>query len=196
MKATAKNIIQKVKVKDGQLEAIYDEHFRAENYSNTISKKCSQIIHIDFREALDRLKAHMVCICEMPEAEAIKDIGIYDYSPDNLSNYIITGYSHGGTDDTAGVVLIGQKLLQSGKVLNLITPFIQFEDEEAYPFAGELYSEILSCDYEAEQYLFNEKYGIKQMSLDFDAPAEADVTVEISEKGSNENVVIPIDAYQ
>lgn len=177
----AKNIIQKVKIKDGQLEAIYEEHFSSENYSNTITKKCSQIIHADFRDAVDMLKTHMVIVCEMPEAEVIKDVGIYDYSADELANYIVTGYSHGGSDESAGVVIVGQKLLKSGKVLNLITPFIQFEDSDAYMFAGELEVEISACDHEAIEYLFNEKYGIKQMSLDFDTPAEADIATTAEE---------------
>lgn len=199
----AKNIIQKVKIKDGQLEAIYEEHFSSDNYSNTITKKCSQTIHGDFRDAVDKLKPHMVIVCEMPEAEAIKDVGIYDYPANELSNYIVTGYSHGGSDESAGVVIVGQKLLKSGKVLNLITPFIQFEDSEAYMFAGELEVEISACDYEATEYLFNDKYGMKQMSLDFDTPAEAEIAVTAEEapkpkkrgRKKKEVVLSSFDAY-
>lgn len=198
---TVTNSIQKVKVKDGQLEATYDEHFSEENYTNTISKKCSQIIHVDFRDALDKLKAHMACICEMPEAEKIRQVGIYDFDDSTLGNYVVTGYSHGGSDESAGVVIVGQKLLNSGKVLNLCTPFIQFEDDEAYPFAGELNQAIIACDYEAGEYLFDGKYGIKQLLLDFDAPADVEITTTVHEekpkrrKRKKELEPVPFDVY-
>ena len=49
----AKNTIVKAKIKDSQLEVVYDEIFQEENYSNTITKKCSQIVHADMRNAFD-----------------------------------------------------------------------------------------------------------------------------------------------
>ncbi len=167
--------IEKAKIKDSQLTAIYEERFKQENYSNTIEKKCSQIIHGDLKIAIDNLKVHLVCVCEMPEAEKIRNTGIYDYHVDELGNYVVTGYSKGGSDESAGVTIIGQKLLKSGQVLNLISPFVKFEDAEAYGFAGDLEAAITGCDYEVEQYLFHEKFGIKQMELDFDAPDEANL---------------------
>lgn len=173
----ATNKIQKAKIKDYKLEAAYEEYFPEENYSNIIEKKCAQIVHADMQAAFDKLKVHLVAICEMPEAEAIKEQGIYDYPLSKLDSYIVTGYTHGGSDESAGITIIGKKLLKSGKVLNLISPFIQYEDADAYVFAGELYADIEACDYEVEQYLFHEKFGIKQLSLDFDAPADADITV-------------------
>lgn len=171
----AKNKIQKAKIKDYKLEAAYEEYFPEENYSNIIEKKCAQIAHADMQTAFDKLKVHLACVCEMPEAEAIKEFGVYDYPLDKLESYVITGYTHGGSDESAGVTIIGKKLLKSGKALNLISPFIQYEDADAYDFAGELYSDIEACDYEVDQYLFHEKFGIKQMSLDFDAPDEANL---------------------
>lgn len=170
---TAKNTIQKAKIKDSKLEVVYEEHFSEENYSNTIEKRCAQIVHPDLRKAFDRLKAHVVCICEQPEADLVKAQGIFDYGPEILNNYVVTGYTHGGSDESAGVTIIAQKLLKSGKVLNLITPFTQFEDADTYEFAGELYAEIASCDHEVEQYVFHDKWGIKQLDFDFDAPEEA-----------------------
>lgn len=99
---------------------------------------------------------------------------------EKFNNYVVTGYSIGGSDENAGVTIIGQKLLKSGSVLNMIGPFIKFEDFEAYAFAGELYADIYSCNYEVEQYLFKEKWGIKQQEFDFDVPEDLqgiDITV-------------------
>lgn len=170
---TAKNTIQKAKIKDSKLEVFYEEYFAEENYSNTIEKKCAQIVHADLKESFDRLRVHVVCICEQPEAEKVRAQGIFDYDPELLNNYVVTGYMHGGSDESAGVTIIAQKLLKSGKVLNLIAPFTQFEDSDTYEFAGELYADIASCDHEVEQYVFHDKWGIKQLDFDFDAPEEA-----------------------
>jgi len=178
----AKNTIQKAKVKDGQLEATYSEYFAEENYSNTIDKKCAQIIHGDLRRAFDKLKVHLVCISEMPEADRFDSVNVYEFDPDDLPNYVVTGYVHGGSGESAGVTIIGKKLLKSGQALNINTPFTQFIDEDKYPYAGALASDIEACDYEVNEYLFHEKFGMKQMSLDFDVPDNVDVTV-ITEEG-------------
>lgn len=170
---TAKNTIQKAKIKDSKLEVVYEEYFSEENYSNTIEKKYAQIVHADLKKAFDRLKAHVVCICEQPEADQVRAQGIFDFDEEIINNYVVTGYTHGGSDESAGVTIIAQKLLKSGKVLNLIAPFTQFEDADTYEFAGELYADIASCDHEVEQYVFHDKWGIKQLDFDFDAPEEA-----------------------
>lgn len=172
-KEQAKNIIQKAKIKDTKLEVVYEELFADENYSNTIEKKCAQIVHADLRACFDKLKVHLIIVCEMPEASQIHSGNIYESDFNDINNYVITGYSHGGSDESAGVTITGQKLLKSGQVLNINTPFIKFEDEESYEFAGVLYTDIQACDYEVEQYLFNDKWGIKQLDFDFDAPEEA-----------------------
>lgn len=172
-KEQAKNIIQKAKIKDTKLEVVYEELFADENYSNTIEKKCAQIVHADLRACFDKLKVHLINVCEMPEASQIHSGNIYESDFNDINNYVITGYSHGGSDESAGVTITGQKLLKSGQVLNINTPFIKFEDEESYVFAGVLYTDIQACDYEVEQYLFHDKWGIKQLDFDFDAPEEA-----------------------
>lgn len=172
-KEQPKYIIQKAKIKNSNLIVVYDESFTDEGYSNTIEKQCPQIVHADLRDRFDKLKVHLINVCEMPEASKINSSNIYDSDFKDFANYIITGYSHGGNDESAGVAITGQKLLKSGQVLNLNTPFIKFEDEETYEFAGVLYTDIQGCDYEVEEYLFNDKWGVKQLDFDFDAPEEA-----------------------
>jgi hypothetical protein len=182
----ARNEIVKASVKNDRCEVTYKESFSEANYSNEVSKKCSQIVHADLKKAMDRLKLHLVMVCEQPEAGLIDIETIHQVELDEFNNYVVTGYSIGGNDESAGVTIIGQKLLKSGSVLNLITPFIKFEDSDAYLFAGELYSDISSCNYEVEEYLFAEKWGIKQQEFDFDAPEEsAGFSVTVSD-GSGE----------
>lgn len=177
----ARNEILKASVKNDRLEVTFKENFTEANYSNEVSKKCSQIVHADLRAALDKLKLHQVVICEQPEAELINFESIHEFNFEQLENYIVTGYSIGGSDESAGVTIIGQKLLKSGSVLNMISPFIKFEDTDAYLFAGELSADIDACNWEVTEYLFGEKWGIKQQEFDFDTPESAqDVEVTIS----------------
>ena len=169
-----KNEILKASVKNDRLEVTFKENFTEANYSNEVAKKCSQIVHADLKAALERLKLHLVVICEQPEAGLINFESIHQFDMEQLDNYVVTGYTIGGSDESAGVTIIGQKLLKSGQVLNLIAPFTKFEDTDAYMFAGELYADIQACDWEVTEYLFGEKWGIKQQEFDFDVPDSID----------------------
>ena len=153
--------VQKVKVKNNQLTAEYTEKYIEANYKNNVTKSSEQFIHPDLRYALDRLKTHVTKICEMHEAIGID---ICEPTEDDLNEklkcIVITGYSKGGYDESAGVSIKAQKLLKSGQVLNLAVPFTKFEDEsgEGYPF-GENLREIINRE-----------------SLDFDTPVESEIT--------------------
>jgi hypothetical protein len=180
MEDNVKNEIVKASIKSDRCEVTYKESFTEGNYSNEVSKKCSQIVHADMKKALDRLKIHLIMVCEQPEAPQVVDAGIYDYDIELINNYVVTGYSIGGSDENAGVTIIGQKLLKSGSVLNLISPFIKFDDRDAYSFAGDLYGDVQACDYEVMEYLFNGKWGIKQQEFDFDTPEVMQEGVEMT----------------
>ena len=103
---------------------------------------------------------------------------------EKLKNIIVTGYSKGGNDESAGVSIQAQKLLKSGQILNLSVPFTKYEDEsgDGYLYGAELKEAIGRCSYEVDAYLFEGKYGIKQESFDFDTPEESDITGEKEEK--------------
>lgn len=171
--------IEKVRLKSDQLTAEYTESYPEANYHNNVTKASQQFVHIDLKYAFSLFKAHVAAICEMPEA---KKVNVSEPSDEDLNetlkSYIITGYSKGGTDESAGVSIQAQKMLSSGQVLNLSVPFTKFEDEsgEGYPYGRELAEVVSRCDYEVDAYLFDDKWGIKQESFDFDTPAESDIT--------------------
>lgn len=171
--------IEKVRLKSDQLTVEYTESYPEANYHNDVTKASQQFVHIDLKYALSLFKAHVAAICEMPEA---KKVNVSEPSENDLEetlkSYIITGYSKGGTDESAGVSISAQKLLKSGQALNLSVPFTKFEDEsgEGYPYGVELAEVVSRCDYEVDAYLFDDKWGVKQESFDFDAPEESDIT--------------------
>jgi hypothetical protein len=163
--------VQKVKVKNGQLTVDYTESYSDANYKNEVVKTSEQYVHADLKYALRLLKPHAVAICEMPEAGKIN---VADPSEedlvDTLDKIIITGYSKSGSDDNAGVCIIAQRILKTGQILNVTTPFTKFYGEagDGYPYGEELQSVVKRCDYEVDAYLFEGKFGAKQLSLDFD----------------------------
>jgi hypothetical protein len=188
-----KNEIQKATFKHDRCEVIFKENVVEENYSNDVTKKCNQIAHPDLKAAFDALVPFLITITEQPE-QTFFDASNIDHAvilseeeKMKVEKYVVTGYSKGGSDETAGVTLIGQKILKSGKVLNLCAPFVQFEDDspDAYAYGNQLASAIDICDDEVKQYLFEGKAGIKQEELDFDVPEDMDlekISAEIEEK--------------
>lgn len=181
---TPRNDIKKAVIRKDRLNVNYNERFLEANYTNSIAKNCDQIIHSDLKEAFNKLKLHLVVLCEQPEADKITKMSFS--SPgyhETLSNYIITGYAHDSDDGTDGVTIFGEKLLQSGKVVDL--KIFTALTEEAYKYAEELKIDILSCDEEVDQYLFDEKWGMKQETLDFDCdePQEAKLEDQPKKKG-------------
>lgn len=170
--------IIKAKIKNEKLSADYEEIFKDSNYTNKVSKSSDQYIHGDLARAFDYLKPHLVAICELPES---KEVDVADPNDDDLDEklkaYTVTGYSIGGTDESAGVTITGQKILATGQILNITTPFTKFEDEmgEGYAYGGELKLAIDRCNYEVDAYLFEQKFCLKQTSINFDIPEESGI---------------------
>lgn len=185
----SKNTVEKATVKNERCEASYKEKFLDANYSNDVTKKCDQIVHADLKAAFQALVPFLVTITEQPEAKIFNAGNINaDILPEDITKeiakYTVTGYSHGGSDESAGVTLIGIKCLKSGQVLNLIAPFTKFDngDADGYLFGAELDVAIQGCDWEVSEYLFNEKYGIKQETLDFDGDVPDEAVTDGVEK--------------
>jgi hypothetical protein len=165
--------IKRVKVKNGQLTADYAEKYLDANFSNEITKSPEQYVHSDLKRTFSLLKPHVAAVCEMPEAGSVDVSNPSDEDlNETLGKIIITGYSKGGSGDSKGVCIIAQRLLKTGQVLNITTPFTRFEDEtgDGYRYGGELRQVIDRCDYEVDAYLFEGKWGMKQFSIDFDNP--------------------------
>ena len=181
--------VTKVKIKDRSLTVDMDETVSGADYSftNEVTKKCASLAHDDLIKALTRLIPHMIKICDFKFSENINEDnisedGILEFQ--EIKNYEITGFSIGGVDNNEGVTLIGQRKFDSGKVLNIVTPFIKYTDED-YKFGDELASVIEGCIYEVEQYLFGDKFAVKQLEMDFNKSSESEATVTISDNYGN-----------
>lgn len=189
-----RNDIKKAIIKKDRLNVNFNESFTESNYTNGVSKSCDQIIHYDLRQAFDKLKVHLVALCEQPEAkrineESIKSPGFAETFP----NYQIVGYSHNSQDAIDGVTIFGTKLLQSCGTLDLSiwTPLYDSE----YPYSEDLALDIQACDWEVSEYLFSEKWGVKQTMLDFDTdePEEVNLEEKPKKRGRKKKDLIPVD---
>lgn len=168
--------IKKSIIKKDRLNVSYNERYTEANYTNVVNKNCDQIIHSDLKDAFNRMKLHLVVLCEQPEASLVtKQSFTSPGFAETLNNYIITGYSNDSNDGIQGITIMGAKLLNSGKVLDMKI-FVPLNDEE-YSFAEELQIDAASCDGEVEAYLFDEKWGVKQESLDFECDEPEDATI-------------------
>lgn len=83
----------------------------------------------------------------------------------------------------SGITIMGAKLLQSGKVVDLKI-FVPLLDAD-YPYYEELSIDAAACDAEVESYLFEEKWGVRQERLDFDTD-EPEEAVIIEDKPKKE----------
>ncbi len=131
--------IKKAKLKGRRLTLDY---FRSvEGGSDTISVKCANQVHPDLLAAMDKLIPHFILLCELPESTSLaieliaRQMDEIDVS--EFPKIQVTGFSIGGDDEDEGLTIIGSRLLEKGKTLNINSPFTKY-DVEDYQYADEL----------------------------------------------------------
>jgi hypothetical protein len=138
--------IKKAKIKDDLfLEVEYSEEVK--DGVNQVKKSCTAPVHDDLKTSFEKLDAHLCELCEQFNSECISDI----------SNVTCKGFTIGGNGDSEGVTLIGSRELESGKLLNLVSPFYKWADED-YPEINDLAAIIEECKHEVHLYLFVGKH--------------------------------------
>lgn len=157
--------IKKAKLSGGLfLEATYKMHNRAEKTSKEITEKNDAPVHGDLTDTFRALHKHLPILCDYVKAAKIETEIFGDVKPDYdwVTEFEVTAFTISGNDESAGVVLIGNKSLKEGKQVNLVTPFVKFSDLDFYRFGEELAADIEACIYEVKEYLFNGKRAPKQ----------------------------------
>ncbi len=157
------------------IEATYNVKDLVEKTSKTITEKNDAPVHEDLANAFKALHKHLPILCDYVKTSKIKPevFAKADNTFDWVAEFEVTGFSVGGSDDSEGVVLIGNKAVKNDKQVNLTSPFIKFNDEDEYRYCGELSSDIYTCIHEVKEYLFNKKYAPKaQLSMEFEFDGE------------------------
>lgn len=196
-------IIKKAKIKNRALEVELTESYESESGGdvlNEVTKKCSQLCHNDMLKALDDLRPHLIIICETAESNTLHDVlslTDFDFSQidgDMLKNVIVTGFVRTTTDASEGVMIIGQKKVAHGKILNLVSPFILFEDPSApYIYETDLKVAIDKAVSEVGKYL-DGKVANEQLKIDFDQNFDAEVVVTEKKKRGRKKADVMNDA--
>jgi hypothetical protein len=163
--------------KQGTLNVTY------RNLDGTVTVQGANIVHRDLRNALRALVPHLVLLTEQREAvnhtlsqlEEQKDWeekGIFQRMSVNAVSI---------SDDE--ILITGQRILDRGEVIKLNSPKVSTVDDEKYEYLSELSLAIDNLKYEAEQYLEERKWGLKQSEIDFDAaennPFQGEITPEV-----------------
>ncbi|UYZ60211.1 hypothetical protein [Hymenobacter latericus] len=148
--ATSVICIQKAKLKNGLLYAEFSEQHEADAPARTFTMQGTVPVHADLQHCFACLVPHLCLLTEQlvessdywPEDEA-------EELPGHFAGYAVTGFSIGRN---GGVTLIGQRELKGGKVLNLTSPYVAYDDETGpvYDYAGLLETAMLEALAEVE----------------------------------------------
>lgn len=183
------NSIRKAKLdKYGCLTITYDKIITHESgpVVNNLTQNDGHKAHPDLLAAFHKLNRHMALVCEQvrktdepfskkkmkitssvnggEEMDATDLFGINAEDHGILSRIKVTGFSL--SENAEGVTLIGMRKLASGQVLNLISPFIKYEDynDETLPM------QISDAESEVLQYLdgkYSEEVDENQLEMEF-----------------------------
>ncbi|MCA9179780.1 MAG: hypothetical protein KDB14_35230 [Planctomycetales bacterium] len=150
-----------------------------ENWVDQCTIDGGNVVHDDFSAAMENLSIHGLLIAEqiklMPESAKTGTMYVdamgtqWPMRPAEkaiLDDTKVTGYSLGGDDDDEGVVIILQRKMATGKVLNITTPFTKLaSDEPEYQYTSELAEALAVVEREAVAYLEGKKAPNPQLEM-------------------------------
>lgn len=129
------------------LEVTYQQK-QLDGIQNEVTIKSDAIVTDDLKEAFVALTPHLIAVCE----QKVSDV------------YEATAFSISGDAEEEGLTIVGTKTLKDGKVLNLVMPFMKWNENYRNMRAlGEVMSHLVD---EVKQYL-NGKAASKQTEIEF-----------------------------
>lgn len=122
-------------------------------------------VHDDLILALNNLKSHLMALCEFYDYDVIQE----NYSL--ADKFEMKSITYGGSDEYKGVVLCGHKKLKGNRVLNLVSPFCMYNNENSfYENDYELAEKAQILEGEIIAYINGKHAPSKQIELDFSTP--------------------------
>lgn len=154
-------------------------------YSNrdgdTITMEGANIVHRDFKEAIKNLVPHLAMLTEQREAynNTLEELeGQRSWEEKSIfTRMSVSSVTFSGDE----VIISGTRVLDRGDVMNLNAPKISTVDDENYRYLSELSLAIDNVRYEAEQYVNERKWGLKQGELNFDEAGDPFAGVDAGE---------------
>ncbi|GAA4338703.1 hypothetical protein GCM10023149_48850 [Mucilaginibacter gynuensis] len=130
------------------------------------------LVHPDFVHGFEMLRGHLAFISESREAVGIT-LQELDEDEDTIKLFRVHSFKVNGYEEVDGVILQGDKRLQSGDVMDLPCPLVKWvEDVNRYPFADELSALVDHLTTEALSYLDGKIAPSAQLDIFEDEPEE------------------------
>lgn len=154
-------------------------------YSNrdgdTITMVGANIVHRDFKEAIKNLVPHLAMLTEQREAynntlEELEEQRNWE-EKSIFTRMSVSSVTFSGDE----VIVTGTRVLDRGDMMDLNAPKISTVDDDRYMYLSELSLAIDNVRYEAEQYVNERKWGLKQGELNFDEAGDPFAGVEAGE---------------
>lgn len=153
--------IQKVKLhKTKKGEGLVITFEKGENGGDTVTgvETHKAIIHKDLKKAINGLGIHLAIMTGYVNSN---DVEIIKPDPKQSEKFHVNGYSLGGDDDNAGIVISGHHILNNGLAVILNTPFSRFDidPKSRYVFMDDLQKRVADIEAEIGEYLDGNKRG-------------------------------------
>ena len=161
--------------KKNTLNVVYKE-----SNGNLVSIQGANLVHKDLKACMNVLIAHLAIATEQRETvgKSLKDIEAIKIQDDNKESVYkwlgVEAIAIGADEST--YTLKGFRILQSGDVMKIETPAIDVSRPEKYQYINDLSLAVDAVKYEAEAYLKEQKWGVKEADIDFgeDDPFKAE----------------------
>ena len=151
---------------------------------NIVTVAGANIAHKDFRACMNALVPHIALMTEQREVfnRTLKEVE-KDRIQDANSMSVFKWMSVDCVtlaDDGSTYTLQGTRILQSGSVIKIESPAVVVGNTDKYQYINELSLAVEAVVYEAEAYYKEQKWGMKEGSLDFgeDDPFNGKVTAD------------------
>lgn len=161
--------------KKNTLNVVYKE-----SNGNLVSIQGANLVHKDLKACMNVLIAHLAIATEQRETvgktlKEIEAIKIQDDNKESVYKWLGVEAIAIGADEST-YTLKGFRILQTGDVMKIETPAICVSNPEKYKYINDLALAVDAVKYEAEAYLKEQKWGVKEADIDFgeDDPFKAE----------------------
>jgi hypothetical protein len=161
--------------KKNTLNVVYKE-----SNGNLVSIQGANLVHKDLKACMNVLIAHLAIATEQRETvgktlKEIEAIKIQDDNKESVYKWLGVEAIAIGSDEST-YTLKGFRILQTGDVMKIETPAIDVSRHEKYQYINDLALAVDAVKYEAEAYLKEQKWGVKEADIDFgeDDPFKAE----------------------
>lgn len=161
--------------KKNTLNVVYKE-----SNGNLVSIQGANLVHKDLKACMNVLIAHLAIATEQHETvgktlKEIEAIKIQDDNKESVYKWLGVDAIAIGADEST-YTLKGFRILQTGDVMKIETPAICVSNPEKYKYINDLALAVDAVKYEAEAYLKEQKWGVKEADIDFgeDDPFKAE----------------------